>query len=322
MNAHAPLQMVEWALICARIGPVFPCEVGGKRPLVKDHPNVATQDEKQIRKWWDQWPNANIGIACGDIVVIDFDTKKDESIRPQAEAWRLLWDAGSTATWSDGAHLFFKPPPGLIIGNGVGKIGPFIDHRGKGGYVLGPGSIVNGKQYKFNGSGPFTFDDLPQLPAELVKLIGKTRVRDPNMPKQCVPELDRPEYIARAAHYLKNDAPEAQMGAAGDPTTIVVINRVGDEGLSEQECQNQMLENWNFTKAHPPWEPEHLAEKIASAYKSRTSPLGCRVPSEFTKVELDEPEKPKRKLREITVAEAVKDALAKDAAVLVRDLLY
>ena len=48
----------------------------GKHPRVKDWPNNASTEANTIKKWWDKWPNANIGIATGaksGIVVLDVD---------------------------------------------------------------------------------------------------------------------------------------------------------------------------------------------------------------------------------------------------------
>ena len=43
---------------------VHPLRVADKIPIVKDWPNQAAKDEAQIRAWWAENPNANVGIAC------------------------------------------------------------------------------------------------------------------------------------------------------------------------------------------------------------------------------------------------------------------
>ena len=50
----------------------------GKHPRIKDWPNTATRDPDLIRRWWTQWPEANIGILTGvksGLVVIDIDPR-------------------------------------------------------------------------------------------------------------------------------------------------------------------------------------------------------------------------------------------------------
>jgi len=64
---------------------VFPLKPNAKVPLIpttrggqgfKD----ATTDVEQIRKWWTEFPDANIGIATGvvsNLIVLDLDKKND-----------------------------------------------------------------------------------------------------------------------------------------------------------------------------------------------------------------------------------------------------
>jgi hypothetical protein len=54
------------------------CESPGKHPLGTLVPNglkSATTDNKMITDWWAARPNANIGVATGDVVVIDIDPR-------------------------------------------------------------------------------------------------------------------------------------------------------------------------------------------------------------------------------------------------------
>ena len=48
----------------------------GKHPRIGDYREKATTDIGQIEKWWNDWPDANIGIATGGdsrLFVIDED---------------------------------------------------------------------------------------------------------------------------------------------------------------------------------------------------------------------------------------------------------
>ena len=42
-----------------------PCPSVGKHPRTRNGLKDATTNKEQIRKWWERWPDANIGIACG-----------------------------------------------------------------------------------------------------------------------------------------------------------------------------------------------------------------------------------------------------------------
>src|SRR5438128_8720192 len=55
---------------------VLPCR--GKVPITPHGFKNATLDLAQIRLWWGQWPDANIGIATGTVsglVVLDIDPR-------------------------------------------------------------------------------------------------------------------------------------------------------------------------------------------------------------------------------------------------------
>ena len=55
---------------------VFPCKGNGKSPRISGWQESATLDEKVIDRWWEKYPNANIGLLTGknnNLVVVDVD---------------------------------------------------------------------------------------------------------------------------------------------------------------------------------------------------------------------------------------------------------
>src|SRR5699024_12797122 len=66
MNETWPLREAARAFAAAGV-PVFPCAPRGKRPLIRDGQGFrdATTDLTQIDAWWQQSPEANIGIPTG-----------------------------------------------------------------------------------------------------------------------------------------------------------------------------------------------------------------------------------------------------------------
>jgi hypothetical protein len=50
-------------------------------------------------------------------------------------------------TGRGGVHLYFQMPAD-VLGNTAGRLGWLIDTRGRGGYVVGPGSTVGGSTYR------------------------------------------------------------------------------------------------------------------------------------------------------------------------------
>ena len=122
------------------------CDNIGKHPRTPNGLLNATTDTAQIKSWWDEWPNANIGIRTGQIsgiFVVDLDIKKADGIGN----WAMLQDTNSpldtliATTGGGGQHWVFKLPPDVSIQNGVGKFSPGIDVRGENGYIVAAPSI-------------------------------------------------------------------------------------------------------------------------------------------------------------------------------------
>src|SRR5260370_1982327 len=66
-----------------------------------------------------------------------------------------LWPVTYTVkTPTGGLHLYYTAPDGPEIRNSVGKIGPLIDVRGGGGYVLAAGSGLDERAYPGNPRCP------------------------------------------------------------------------------------------------------------------------------------------------------------------------
>ena len=155
---------------------VFPCRPGDKRPAVADWERRACADLERVARYWPS-PHHNVGLACGPsrLVVIDLDTHS-----PLPEDWQLPgvrdgrdvlallaewarqpWPVTYTVkTPTGGLHLYFMAPDGQKIRytapeggeirNSAGKIGPLIDIRGGGGYVLAAGSVLDERAYPGN----------------------------------------------------------------------------------------------------------------------------------------------------------------------------
>lgn len=152
------MPFVDSAIDLARRGfRVFPLEPGGKVPVYgfawKD---LATSDESAIRSWWKLYPDANVGVATGNgLLVIDADCKVKAGVRERGlESLALLDDLGlpegfRVRTASGGIHVYLRVEPGVGLTVGAKDLPgyPGIDFRCDGGYVVGPGSVVGGVAY-------------------------------------------------------------------------------------------------------------------------------------------------------------------------------
>src|SRR5690606_15934062 len=67
-----------------------------------------------------------------------------------------------------GLHFYYRLQPGDVIQNSASKLGPFIDVRGEGGYVIAPPSKhVSGRNYEFLNA----HSELLDFPAEWIAAL-------------------------------------------------------------------------------------------------------------------------------------------------------
>jgi Bifunctional DNA primase/polymerase, N-terminal len=219
---------------------VFPCAVGGKRPALRGNwQDLATTAPGQVRDWWARAPY-NIGIACGPsgLVVIDLDQPRDDAggddpeddgaLFPLSGADRLSrlarehgerYPGGTYVvdTPSGGCHLYFCAADGRAR-NSAGALGPHIDVRADGGYVVGAGSRIGGQAYTAR-KGP---RDPAPLPSWLGRLVAEAPVALP-VPAPRLPVADLAQGRAYAMAALR--AETSRVAAAVPGTRNDTLNR-------------------------------------------------------------------------------------------------
>lgn len=133
---------------CGKEGCSSPC----KHPIGSLVPNGvkdATKDLAVIRRWWRQYPNANIAVATGapsGVFVLDVDGPEGEAALAALEAQNAPLPVTYMVRTGKGRHIYFQHLPGLK--NSV-RFAPGLDTRSDGGYVVGPGSVhANGSVYE------------------------------------------------------------------------------------------------------------------------------------------------------------------------------
>jgi hypothetical protein len=131
------------------------CKSPGKHPRTYTGLKEATTDITQILKWFRQNPDANVGGITGEVsgvLVVDVDPKSggDLTLTDLIDAYGDEWlETRQVRTGSGGFHFFYEYPKGLDLRNTAGKIGPGIDTRANGGYVVLPSSLhTSGKHYE------------------------------------------------------------------------------------------------------------------------------------------------------------------------------
>ncbi len=150
------------------------CKSPGKHPITNTGFKEATRDPIRVRSWWEQYPEANVGVATGSISgfdVLDVDPRNggNESIFAIEMEFGSLPSTLESVTGGGGRHLFFKHQQNLR--NKV-DFQPGLDVRAEGGYIIAPPSRhANGQHYEF--PQPFKTEKLsiaPWPPALLAML--------------------------------------------------------------------------------------------------------------------------------------------------------
>jgi hypothetical protein len=252
---------------------VFPLVPDGKTPLLsgswREH---ACDNPEQIKQWWGANPNANIGMTMEKYVALDIDPRNggDQSL----QLLTMLYDMPRTrrhVTWSSGAHILYRQPEGVQIGCPKNHgLGAGIDVKGLGGYLVAPGSTIDGKPY-WVANPDREFAELPQ---DLVDLCGQFTAKSESAGKRLVEEDDTA--IALAEQWLRGRAPDAVEGQRNN-TAFSVAAKLYDFGVSRDTCR-EMLVDWSYRHAQPPMDPEDIDLVSRSAETNRSKAIGCSHP--------------------------------------------
>jgi len=117
----------------------------GKRPMVGNGFQNATDDISVIEGWWARWPDANVaGTPPVDQFAVDIDGETDID-------FPATWEH----TTGKGRHLVFKQNPNNLIGQGQ-RVWSNVDTRlnGKGYIVLPPSLHASGTKYTLAAQRP------------------------------------------------------------------------------------------------------------------------------------------------------------------------
>jgi len=274
---------LEAALEYASRGwPVFPLKPYGKKPIMAGGFHKATTNLGQIREWWERWPEANIGIPCGErtFCVVDIDPKHngDKTYNELVSKHGPFPPTLKQQTGGDGLHLLFKPDP--RVGNSESKIGRGIDTRGndKGYICVAPSVHETGNTYKWVNEGT-PLAEMPEWAIE--ELASRPKAEAPPPPPPPSPS-SRPLDSAveeRARAYLQQCEPAIQ-GQGGHARllwacTAMVHGFELDDGTAERllldEYNPRCRPMWNMAD---PKQAKEFRRKIREGRKEKQKPHG------------------------------------------------
>jgi hypothetical protein len=195
----------ESALIYAARGwHSFPVIWGDKVPATNQGFYDATSDTTILKRWF-SWQRRNIGIAteASGLVVIDIDGATAQEIFDGFLAEASACD-GDPTTYTvktrspHGRHYYFRAPHHFQVKSSVGLLGPGVDVRAAGGYVVAPPSWVDADQKGPAGTYEVLIDaPVAALPNSLglrlqtLQHASQTQPKNPSSSRQLRPETSR-----------------------------------------------------------------------------------------------------------------------------------
>jgi hypothetical protein len=155
-----------------------------KHPIERYAPNgcySATTETGVVKLWWElRVPEANLGVHCAGLIVVDVDPDDggDESfaaLEREHGAMPLTWQS---LTGGGGRHIIFTCPDGVAVSNVVAKqtdqppLGAGIDIRTRGGYIVAPPSRhISGRAYVWSVDHHPADVELAPAPAWLIERL-------------------------------------------------------------------------------------------------------------------------------------------------------
>jgi len=239
--------------------PVFPLRRNSKVPASAHGHKDATTNEIQIRRWWRDNPDANVGIATGrasGFFVVDVDVKHGKDGLGALEALcRQHGELPATLTAttpSGGRHYYFAYPESVEVCNSVDGLAVGLDVRGDNGSITAPPSQIDGKFYHWlDPDAP-----LAEAPVWLIELANKKQ-RTSSRPTGDggVPEGRRNDHVFRLACSLHG------------------------RGVPYEEAEEKVLDE--AAKCEPPLDEAEALAALVSAY---SYPEGIRMPPEIAEL--------------------------------------
>lgn len=235
---------------------VFPIRPKLKAPMTKHGFKDASCYLNKVKEWWGEYPQANIGVATGQVsglLVVDIDPRNggEQSFKEFQKLYGPMPHMPTVKTGGDGKHFFLKHPGGNIPGRT--NILPGIDIKSDGGYVLAPPSIhPNGKPYVWEvdpdqvelADLPDSFRDVICLPSQNEEALahpskGFANLEDLRLPiniAQLIIKGDADnKYASRSEAIFA--ALRSMVKAGHNDTTIKSILSDPKNGLSEKPIE-------------------------------------------------------------------------------------
>lgn len=282
--ATAAEPMLDGAFRLARSGlKIFPCrEIGDnkKAPYTKKGFKDAVADEAQIKQWWGRWPNALIGVPCGEvngnIELLDFDENAVD-----LEPWRALVEAEAPGLLKrtveerspNGYHIWIRCPEVETPGpqHLIHKLNPVeggktctTETKGKGGY----GIIAPSEGYVLV-LGDFT--DIPAITAaEREVLFRAAAALDEKAAAESVQDV--PQELRAKSFDLR---PGDDFNGRGDIRPLLESAGWVDVGITTTTSGGATSERWRRPGKPKGWSATIIAGRVLRVFSSNAAPFAA-----------------------------------------------
>jgi len=278
--------------------PVFAC-AANKRPVTEHGLKDATTDPATVAEMFRRPGAAMIGVPTGrasGFFAVDLDVKNGGAGLEWLEANRHRLPRTRThRTQSGGLHLLFAMPAHRAIRNSASKIGPGVDVRGDGGYVVVPPS-----------AGYSIADDaMPAEPPEwLLDLLDPPRPAEPPRAPARLRDDGRGSPYALAALSEECDAILTAGFGSQEHTLNAAALKMGALAaggeIDAAYARESLISAGNGMASQPgrePWTPQEVQAKVERAFRDGMARPRNAPPREVrhvVRVEIVPPEPPPR----------------------------
>lgn len=230
-----------------------------KHPLIKW--KTATREEltnpNNIKKWWGQYPSANVAIVTGErsggLVVIDLDIDDEKGIngKESLNEWcdqnyvYTIESSATVATGRGGQHLYFQS--GFKYHNQVGCL-EGVDIRGEGGCVVAPPSIHGTTKREYVWDIEEENPIVPEADSDVIFFLGS---------------METKSNLSETPKEKKNDFTKITKEGGRNNQLFKYIARLQGDGESDEAIQ-EYAAIYNKTHLNPPLCDDEVKRTIDS----------------------------------------------------------
>ena len=164
-----PVDHSDLPVCVGRHAPERPCNGDrGKHPEPWSWAKESTNDSARLARTFGRGPR-NVGVDCGRSRLLVLDEDAPGELERLCLTQRRELPETLTVSTGKGTHVYYRQPAAVPFTNAVGGLRDYrVDVRGRGGYVIGPGSLhQNGRTYAVVSAAPIA--PVPGWIAELLQ---------------------------------------------------------------------------------------------------------------------------------------------------------